>query len=36
MNNPKEVEDVLQKGALKAKKVANATLNRVRKNLGYN
>ena len=36
MNHPKEVEDVLQKGALKAKKVANATLNRVRKNLGYN
>ena len=36
MNHPKEVEDILQKGALKAKKVANATLNRVRKNLGYN
>ncbi len=26
MNHPNEVEDVLQKGALKAKKVANATL----------
>ena len=36
MNHPKEVENVLQKGALKAKKVASATLNRVRKNLGYN
>ena len=36
INHPQEVEDVLQKGALKAKKVADATLNRVRKNLGYN
>ena len=35
-NNPNEVEEVLQKGALKAKNVASATLNRVRKNLGYN
>ena len=36
LNNPNEVEEVLQQGAMKAKKVANATLNRVRKNLGYN
>ncbi len=36
INHPQEIEDVLQKGALKAKKVADATLNRVRKNLGYN
>ena len=36
INHPQEVEDVLQKGAEKAKKVADATLNRVRKNLGYN
>jgi tryptophanyl-tRNA synthetase len=36
MSNPEEVEEILQKGALKAKKVANATLNRVRKKLGYN
>ena len=35
-NNPNEVEEVLQQGALKAKNVASATLNRVRKNLGYN
>ena len=36
LNNPDEVEEVLQKGAVKAKKVAIATLDRVRKNLGYN
>lgn len=36
MNHPQEVEDVLKKGALKAKKVAQATLLRIRKNLGYN
>jgi hypothetical protein len=36
MSNPEEVEEILQKGALKAKKVANTTLNRVRKKLGYN
>jgi tryptophanyl-tRNA synthetase len=36
LNNPNEVEEVLQQGAMKAKKVADATLNRVRKNLGYN
>lgn len=36
LNNPNEVEEVLQQGAMKAKKVANTTLNRVRKNLGYN
>ena len=36
MNHPKEVEDVLQEGAIKAKKVAKATLKRVRKSLGYN
>ena len=35
-NNPKEVEEVLMKGALKAKKVAKATLERVRNSLGYN
>ena len=35
MNHPQEVEDVLEKGALKAKKVAQATLIRIRKNLGY-
>ena len=35
LSNPNEVEEVLQQGAMKAKKVANATLNRVRKNLGY-
>jgi tryptophanyl-tRNA synthetase len=34
--HPKEVEEILIEGAQKAKKVANATLNRVRKNLGYN
>ena len=36
MNHPKEVEDVLREGAIKAKKVAKATLKRVRKSLGYN
>jgi tryptophanyl-tRNA synthetase len=36
INHPQEVEDVLQKGALKAKKVADTTLNRVRESLGYN
>ena len=36
INHPKEVEDVLQKGALKAKKVAETTINRVRESLGYN
>ena len=36
LNNPNEVEEVLHQGAIKAKKVANATLSRVRKNLGYN
>jgi tryptophanyl-tRNA synthetase len=36
INHPQEVEDVLQKGALKAKKVADSTLNRVRESLGYN
>lgn len=36
INNPKEVEEVLEQGAIKAKKVANATLKRIRKNLGYN
>tara|TARA_B100001093_G_scaffold441021_1_gene441891 strand:- start:61 stop:1035 length:975 start_codon:yes stop_codon:yes gene_type:complete len=35
LNNPNEVEEVLQQGAMKAKKVADATLKRVRKNLGY-
>ena len=35
-NNPKEVEEVLIEGALKAKKVAKATLERVRNSLGYN
>ena len=35
MNHPQEVEDILKKGALKAKKVAQATLLRIRKNLGY-
>ena len=35
-NNPKEVEEVLMEGALKAKKVAKATLERVRNSLGYN
>ncbi len=34
-NNPKEVEEVLTEGALKAKKVARATLERVRNSLGY-
>ena len=36
INHPQEIEDVLQKGALKAKKVADSTLNRVRECLGYN
>jgi tryptophanyl-tRNA synthetase len=36
LDHPKEVEDILENGALKAKKVADATLKRVRKNLGYN
>jgi tryptophanyl-tRNA synthetase len=36
INHPQVVEDVLQKGALKAKKVADTTLNRVRESLGYN
>ena len=36
VNHPQEVEDVLQKGALKAKKVADTTLSRVRESLGYN
>ena len=36
INHPQEVEDVLQKGALQAKKVADTTLNRVRESLGYN
>ena len=35
-NNPKEVEEVLLEGAQKAKKVAKATLDRVRISLGYN
>ena len=35
-NNPKEVEEVLLEGAQKAKKVAKATLDRVRNSLGYN
>ena len=35
-NNPSEVEEILQNGALKAQKVAQKTLDRVRKNLGYN
>ena len=35
-NNPKEVEKILMEGALKAKKVAKATLERVRNSLGYN
>ena len=35
-NNPKEVEEVLMDGAQKAKKVAKATLDRVRNSLGYN
>ena len=35
-NNPKEVEEVLMEGAQKAKKVAKATLERVRNSLGYN
>ena len=35
-SNPKEVEEVLLEGAQKAKKVAKATLDRVRKSLGYN
>ena len=35
INNPIEVEEVLQIGAAKAKKVAEATLKRIRKNLGY-
>ena len=36
INHPQEVEDILQKGALKAKKVADTTLNRIRESLGYN
>jgi tryptophanyl-tRNA synthetase len=36
INHPDEVEEILQKGALKAQKVAKKTLDRVRKNLGYN
>lgn len=35
-SNPKEVEEVLLEGAQKAKKVAKATLERVRISLGYN
>ena len=35
-NNPKEVEEVLLEGAQKAKKVAKATLDRIRNSLGYN
>ena len=35
-NNPKEVEKILMEGAQKAKKVAKATLERVRNSLGYN
>mgnify|MGYP001244765995 FL=1 len=35
-NNPNEVEEVLLEGAQKAKKVAKATLERVRNSLGYN
>ena len=33
ISHPQEVEDILQKGALKAKKVADTTLNRVRESL---
>ena len=36
INHPDEVEEILQKGAFKAQKVAKKTLYRVRKNLGYN
>ena len=36
LKNPSEVEEILQNGALKAQKIAQKTLDRVRKNLGYN
>ena len=36
LKNPAEVEEILQNGAIKAQKVAQKTLDRVRKNLGYN
>jgi tryptophanyl-tRNA synthetase len=36
INHSQVVEDILQKGALKAKKVADTTLNRIRESLGYN
>jgi len=35
MNNLQEIDDILEKGASKAKLVANEVLNRVRKKLGY-
>lgn len=36
LNNREEVEEVLREGAIKAKKVAEATLIRVKNGLGYN
>jgi len=36
LNNRNEVEDILKEGAVKAKKVAEATLIRVKNGLGYN
>ena len=36
LNNRHEVEEILNEGAIKAKKVAEATLIRVKKGLGYN
>jgi hypothetical protein len=35
MQNPGEVEEELQKGALKARETARAVLGRVRSNLGF-
>lgn len=35
MENPAEVDEILQHGAEKARKIANETLNRVRKNVGF-
>ena len=36
INNPNEIENILEIGAKRAKKVAKITLARVRENLGYN
>jgi tryptophanyl-tRNA synthetase len=35
MDKPQQMDQILQQGAIKAKSIANETLNRVRKSLGF-